>query len=50
MNGRPNLDLALYSLQHHPEAVEKIVLIDAQGFIEGAPSLPDPLARVGIEV
>lgn len=34
----------------HPEAVASTVLIDPQGFIDGAPSVPEPLARGGIRV
>lgn len=36
-----------------PEAVERLVLIDAQGFIDGSgpgASLPGPLAKLGISV
>ncbi|CAE8598616.1 unnamed protein product [Polarella glacialis] len=33
----------------HPEAVERLVLIDAQGFIDGAPSL-GPLGGLGIKL
>lgn len=38
---------------NHPEAVEKLVLIDAQGFIEGLGpmgALPRPIAKVGVNV
>lgn len=36
-----------------PEAIERLVLIDAQGFIDGSgpgASLPGPLAKLGISV
>jgi pimeloyl-ACP methyl ester carboxylesterase len=38
---------------NHPEAVEKLVLVDAQGFIEGLGpmgALPRPIAKVGVNV
>ena len=38
---------------NHPEAVEKLVLIDAQGFIEGLGpmgALPRPVAKLGVNV
>jgi pimeloyl-ACP methyl ester carboxylesterase len=34
----------------HPRLVRQIVLVDAQGFVEGTPQLPGPLADVGIRV
>jgi len=34
----------------HPEAVASAALIDPQGFIDGAPPVPEPLARGGIKV
>ncbi len=44
--------LACILAAKHPELVSKVVLIDAQGFIdgEGPSSLPVPLARVGVNV
>ena len=35
---------------HHPEAVRRLVLVDAQAFVEGTPQLPGPLADAGISV
>ena len=38
---------------NHPEAVEKLVLIDAQGFIEGLGpmgALPRPVAKMGVNI
>jgi pimeloyl-ACP methyl ester carboxylesterase len=49
LGGAIALDFAL----EYPEAVEKLVLIDAQGFIEGIgpmASLPRPLAAAGVWV
>lgn len=34
----------------HPEAVASTVLVDPQGFIDGAPPVPEPFARGGIRV
>ena len=34
----------------HPEAVQSTVLIDPQGFIDGAPPVPEPLAKGGVEL
>jgi len=34
----------------YPEAVDSVALVDPQGFIDGAPPVPKPLARVGIKV
>ena len=34
----------------HPEAVASTVLLGPQGFIDGAPPVPQPLARGGIQV
>eukprot|EP00962_Isochrysis_galbana_P000888 scaffold251_cov134-Isochrysis_galbana.AAC.8 len=34
----------------HPEAVACAALIDPQGFIDGAPPVPEPFARAGIQV
>ncbi|CAM9275757.1 unnamed protein product [Discosporangium mesarthrocarpum] len=45
--------IALDFTHEYPEAVKKLVLIDAQGFIEGSgpgASLPGPLAKLGINV
>lgn len=47
LGGAVALDFAL----EHPEAVERVVLIDAQGFIDGIgpmASLPRPLAAAGV--
>lgn len=49
LGGAIALDFAL----EYPQAVEKIVLIDAQGFIDGIgpmASLPRPLAAAGVWV
>lgn len=49
LGGAIALDFALA----HPEAVEKLVLLDAQGFIDGIgpmASLPRPLAAAGVWV
>jgi len=38
---------------NHPEAVEKLVLVDAQGFIEGLGpmgALPRPVAKMGVNI
>lgn len=43
--------IALDFAHEHPEAVEKLVLISAQGFIDGLgakASLPRPLAAAGV--
>ena len=45
--------IALDFAHEFPEAVKKLVLIDAQGFIDGSgpgASLPGPLAKLGISV
>lgn len=45
--------IALDFAHEFPEAVKKLVLIDAQGFIDGSgpgASLPGPLAKFGISV
>mmetsp|Transcript_15004 Transcript_15004/g.26628 ORF Transcript_15004/g.26628 Transcript_15004/m.26628 type:complete len:406 (-) Transcript_15004:533-1750(-) len=45
--------IALEFAYRYPEAVERLVLIDAQGYIDGAGpggALPAPLARLGIQV
>jgi len=34
----------------YPEAVASAVLVDPQGFIDGAPPVPEPFARAGIRV
>eukprot|EP00898_Chlorokybus_atmophyticus_P002498 jgi/Chlat1/3249/Chrsp22S03513 len=49
LGGAAAIDFAV----NHPDAVHKLVLIDAQGFIDGVgnmKSLPRPLATAGIEV
>jgi pimeloyl-ACP methyl ester carboxylesterase len=49
LGGAVALDFAL----HYPEAVSRLVLIDAQGFIDGIgpmASLPRPLAAAGVWV
>lgn len=61
MGGRPMVlvgaslggAIALDFAHEFPEAVKKLVLIDAQGFIDGSgpgASLPPPLAKLGISV
>ncbi|CAN0471014.1 unnamed protein product [Ectocarpus sp. 12 AP-2014] len=61
MGGRPMVlvgaslggAIALDFAHEFPEAVKKLVLIDAQGFIDGSgpgASLPGPLAKLGISV
>jgi pimeloyl-ACP methyl ester carboxylesterase len=35
---------------NYPEAVASTALIDPQGFIDGAPPVPEPFARAGIQV
>lgn len=61
MEGRPMVlvgaslggAIALDFAHEFPEAVKKLVLIDAQGFIDGSgpgASLPGPLAKLGISV
>ncbi|CAB1099693.1 unnamed protein product [Ectocarpus sp. CCAP 1310/34] len=61
MGGRPMVlvgaslggAIALDFAHEFPEAVKKLVLIDAQGFIDGSgpgASLPAPLAKLGISV
>lgn len=45
--------IAIDFAHEFPEAVKKLVLIDAQGFIDGSgpgASLPGPLAKFGISV
>lgn len=45
--------IAIDFAHEFPEAVKKLVLIDAQGFIDGSgpgASLPGPLAKFGIYV
>lgn len=45
--------VALDFAHEFPEAVRRLVLIDAQGFIDGAgpaASLPEPLVKLGISV
>lgn len=45
--------IALDFAHEFPQAVQKLVLIDAQGFIDGSgpgASLPGPLAKLGISV
>lgn len=45
--------IAIDFAHEFPEAVKKLVLIDAQGFIDGSgpgASLPGPLAKLGISV
>lgn len=45
--------IALDFAHEFPEAVKRLVLIDAQGFIDGAGPgewLPEPLARIGVAV
>lgn len=45
--------IALDFAYEFPEAVKKLVLIDAQGFIDGSgpgASLPGPIAKLGISV
>lgn len=45
--------IALDFAHEFPEAVKQLVLIDAQGFIDGSgpgASLPGPLARLGVQV
>lgn len=45
--------IALDFAYEYPDAVRRLVLIDAQGFIDGSgpgASLPGPLARLGISV
>lgn len=45
--------IALDFAHEFPEAVKRLVLIDAQGFIDGSgpgASLPGPLAKLGISV
>ena len=34
----------------HPDAVASVILVDPQGFIDGAPPVPEPFARGGIRV
>ena len=34
----------------HPDAVASAILVDPQGFIDGAPPVPEPFARGGIKV
>ena len=34
----------------HPDAVASAILVDPQGFIDGAPPVPEPFARGGIRV
>ena len=49
LGGAAAIDLAV----HHPDMVAKLVLIDAQGYIEGAGPMagaPDFLARLGIRI
>lgn len=44
---------ALHFALRHPEAVEALVLVDAQGFIEGIgpmATLPTPFAKLGLQV
>lgn len=44
---------ALHFALRHPEAVQALVLVDAQGFIEGIgpmATLPTPFAKVGLQV
>lgn len=61
MGGRPMVlvgaslggAIAIDFAHEFPEAVKKLVLIDAQGFIDGSgpgASLPGPLAKFGISV
>lgn len=61
MGGRPMVlvgaslggAIALDFAHEFPEAVKKLVLIDAQGFIDGSgpgAALPGPLAKLGISV
>lgn len=45
--------IAIDFAHEFPEAVKRLVLIDAQGFIDGSgpgASLPGPLARLGVQV
>uniref|UniRef100_A0A7S4GHZ0 AB hydrolase-1 domain-containing protein n=1 Tax=Eutreptiella gymnastica TaxID=73025 RepID=A0A7S4GHZ0_9EUGL len=45
IGGAMAIDFAL----EHPEAVEKLVLVAPQCFVDGVPPLPGPLAKVGIQ-
>ena len=46
LGGTAAIDFAL----HHAHLVNSLILVDAQGFVEGTPQLPGPLADVGVSV
>ena len=49
LGGAAAIDFAV----HHPEAVDGLVLVDAQGFIDGIGpmgALPRPIAKIGVNV
>ena len=46
LGGTAAMDFAL----HHAHLVNSLVLVDAQGYVEGTPQLPGPLADVGVSV
>eukprot|EP00667_Euglena_gracilis_P007760 EG_transcript_7842 len=42
--------MAIDFAHHHPEAVEKLILVAPQCFIDGVPALPTFLAKLGVQL